>query len=138
MDLTVGLAEVPITFLYQLKEASAGGLIFRFAPDANGNLTGYTFEIDTQGGYLFANYAPMTQSSKILKRGISPLLTTAINQTNMLTVIARGSTTYLYINGGNVGIVNDTAHTIGQIAFLAESSTGASDMAFSNVKVWAL
>ncbi len=119
-------------------KGGAGGLIFRFAPDADGNLTGYVFGIDTQGQYFFTNYAPMTQSSKILKQGISPLLATGVNQTNTLTVIARGSTMYLYINGENVGIVNDTAHTIGQIAFLGESDAGASDIAFSNVKVWAL
>jgi hypothetical protein len=119
-------------------KGSAGGLIFRFAPDTNGNLTGYVFEIDTQGRYFFANYTPMAQSSKILKQGISPIFTTGVNQTNTLMVIARGSTIYLYVNGENVGTMTDTAHTIGQIAFLGESDAGSGDVAFSNAKVWAL
>jgi Domain of Unknown Function (DUF1080) len=114
-----------------------GGLIFRFAPDANGNLSGYDFAVDTQGRYYFVNYMPTSQS-KVLKQGICPLFTTGINQANTLTVIARGSSLYLYVNGANVVDMTDTTYTAGQLAFIGESYAGDEDVAFSNVKVWAL
>lgn len=60
------------------------------------------------------------------------------NQTNVLTGIARGKDSYLYVNRQFMYHVNDDSASNGQIGFFAIDSTNPTDVMFRNVKVWKL
>jgi hypothetical protein len=55
-----------------------------------------------------------------------------------LTVIAQGNNIYLYINKQFVGSASDGTYGSGEIGFFASDTNNATDVAFSNARVWAL
>jgi hypothetical protein len=60
------------------------------------------------------------------------------NQSNTLTVIARDSDIFLYINNQFVTRVSDSSASSGFIGMIGINNTGqgALDMAFTNAQVW--
>jgi|SRR5579859_1304881 len=69
----------------------------------------------------------------------SSAINTGLNQLNLLTVIARGSTFYLYVNKQYLTSVDDSASSIGAIGVFGENVSGGQvDMAFSEIQVWKL
>jgi hypothetical protein len=113
---------------------SEGGLIFR------GNQTTsqfYIFRVSQDGSYSLyvskddkTSTAIVDDSSTAIKKGVG--------QTNLVTVIAKGSNIYLYINKHYVGSVSDTSYTGGKIGIFGSNSSNATDVAFNNVQVWPL
>jgi hypothetical protein len=114
-----------------------GGVMFRDTGSGS-NAGGYIFIISSTGDYNFSILNQ--QQTKFLKTGISSAIVGGFNQPNLLTVIARGSHIYLYINGQTVTSLVDSTFTFGQIAFTSTTAngTGSFDTAFNNVKVWDL
>ena len=117
------------------QRSGAGGLIFR-ADGTQSNF--YNFFVSPNGFYeldLVAN----SRLAKLLNYGPSSAINSGLNQPNLLTVIAHGSTIYLYANKQNVATLNDSTYRsggIGLFAFKGTTSTG--DVAFSNAQVWKL
>lgn len=116
-------------------KGQVGGLLIRINHGAQ-NPTAYGFEIDTQGNYFL--YAVDQSQARPLKVGQSLAIANGLNHPNIITMIARDSHIYAYANGQNIADTIDTTYTSGQIALVGESTVGALDVAFNNVKVWAL
>ena len=122
---------------------------------SQGNITGVVFRVDSLqalGLYLFAissdrvyllgsgQYGATSKGSfKLLAGGSSQAIKTGVNQANLLTVIARGSTIYLYANQQYLASVNDSTSSIGWIGVFGENTLGGPvDVAFSAIQVWQL
>jgi len=111
-----------------------GGMFFR----ANSSGTDYyTLTVYQSGRYSFDVYMN-NNYLKTVSNASSPAFKTGLNQANLITVIARGSNFYLYMNGQFVTRVSDTSYSAGQIGLLAGDYTHPTEVAFSNLKIWSL
>lgn len=110
------------------------GLVFR--ADSTGNLY-YMFEYNQQGEYSLFKRANTTGNLDSLAWGIAtPYLNTKYGQKNVVTIIARGSSIYLYVNQHFLSQVQDETFTSGYTGLLADDTNKPTEVAFSNVKVW--
>ncbi|HEX7735959.1 MAG TPA: family 16 glycoside hydrolase, partial [Ktedonobacteraceae bacterium] len=129
-----------LTVDVNIHNGDSGGIFFRLHTNLIGNYDGYLFEIDSQGRAKISyeqgtgiNVLRDWQSTSLLKRGY--------NQTNLLQLIARGSTLSFYINGKYfVQFQNsyDTGTTPATIGFLASAEVNDTEVVYSNLKVYAL
>lgn len=121
-------------FAFQIQmtiiQGDEGGLIFR----ASGARL-YSFGINREGLFSFI-VSKDNNPGKPLVFGPNSAIHTSLNQPNLLTVIARNSTIYLYINKNYVDTVRDSSYSSGQIGVYAAYSTHYTDVAFSNAQVW--
>ncbi len=123
-------------FEVQMKilQGDCGGMVFR----ANSN-TGkmYFFEVCQNGTYLFSRYLDFTGNNvKDLAGGSSAAITTGLNQTNVIAVVAQGSTLSIYVNKQKIASASDNTFSHGQIGLFADSNSHPTEAAFNNVKVW--
>ena len=117
-----------------IDSGDGGGVVFR----ANsGAFKVYALTVDSGGNYTLFVSRSSTQNSDLLS-GIAPSFKQHTGQTNLLTVIARGSSIYLYINKQYVGSVTDSTYSSGQIGVLVNDHNNSTDVAFSNLQVWKL
>jgi hypothetical protein len=116
-------------------KGNVGGLVFRLNDSAS-SLDAYLFIIDHLGGYLLASIQNNNNATQ-LARGVSPAINVGLNQSNLLTVIARENTFYLYVNKQDITSVGDNAIASGVLGVFASGSS-ATDVVFSNVEVWRL
>ena len=123
-------------FEVQLKvvKGDCGGMVFR-ADSNTGKL--YFFEVCQDGSYNFSRYLDFTGNNvKQLAGGSSAAITTGLNQTNTIAVVAQGSTLTIYVNKQKISSVTDSSFTHGQIGLFADASNNPTDVAFNNAKVW--
>jgi hypothetical protein len=123
-------------FAYQgratILQGDTSGLTFRL--DASG---GYDFFISSEGFYAFASFSE--NNFKVLVVADSSAINTGLNQSNLLTVIARGSTIYLYVNQQYLTSVTDSTSSSGEIGVSVDNTSGGPvDVAFSAIQVWKL
>lgn len=117
-----------------------GGITFRESIQGNG-LRLYEFIIDQHGFYVLNGTFPTNDTKSpflinpLLHRS-SPAIKTGLNQPNLLTVIAQGSTIFLYINQQFVGEVSDSGSSSGYLGVMAWATPDPTEVAFSNAKVW--
>jgi len=125
-------------FVFQVQmtilKGDNGGLVFR----GDGSTTKfYAFRLDTHGIYdLFS--AQDSNHSTELAYGSSSSFKKNAGQVNLLTIIARNSSIYFYINKQYVGNITDSTYHSGQIGFFAEDHNNPTDIAFNNAEVWKL
>jgi hypothetical protein len=127
-------------FAYQAQmtilQGDFGGIIFR----ANGASSKYYyFRVGKDGAYdLSVSHDTSSTHDQILKSGIaSSIITTGLNQPNIIAVLADGSNIYLYANQKFLAQVHDTTFQSGQIGvFGGNFESNVADVAFTNVKVW--
>jgi len=113
----------------------SGGLVFR----SDGLLSRYYIFGITAGGVYALVLGKENFQGGTLNSSSSPAIKAGPNQSNLLTVVARGSNIYLYINKQFVASVHDSTYSSGQIGLLATSFTNPSaNVAFSNAQVWQL
>jgi pSer/pThr/pTyr-binding forkhead associated (FHA) protein/tetratricopeptide (TPR) repeat protein len=120
----------------QILKGDCGGLIFR-ADANNGKL--YLFDVCQDGSYslyLYRNFSGTT--AKTLGSGSSAAITTGLNQTNVLAVVAQGTALDLYVNNQKIDSVSDGTYSHGQIALAADASNDPTEVAFNNARVWTL
>ncbi len=111
-----------------------GGLIFR-SNNANSNF--YYFRIGHDGYYaLFLSKNNKLDST--LAEDVSSAINTTFGQTNTLTVIARSSTLYFFVNKQFVASVSDSTFTAGSIGVVAGDLSHSTDVAFTHAEVWRL
>ena len=129
-------------FAYQVSatiiQGNGGGLIFRSIPGSQA----YILLIDSRGIYVLGS-SPGNGlghgNVKILAGGTSSAINTGLNQPNLLAVIARGSTIYLYVNKQYLTSVSDSTSSVGAIGVVgANTKDGPVDVAFSEIQVWRL
>jgi hypothetical protein len=117
-------------------QGTAGGMMFRLseAPKA-----GYAFVIGSNGLYTLTVFYQDLAHSKSLSSAGSTAINSSLGQSNLLTIIARDSTIYVYINKQFIASGTDTASSSGPIMLLGMADNGGStDVAFSNLQEWNL
>jgi serine/threonine protein kinase len=88
------------------------------------------------------SYDIVNPEKALQPNAFSPAIHTGYNTTNLVTLIARGSDLYLYINKQFVTHVTDTTTVCGQIGLMSVNFTKAvdvpqlADVAFSNIQIW--
>ncbi len=123
-DLTY---EVQMTIL----KGDRGGLFFRQVGTQGPY---YYFSMKTDGSYELDSFTGST--SLVLQQGTSPAIKTGLNQTNLLAVVAQGSSITAYINGQNITQVSDSTTSHGLIGLAADATDQPAEVAFINAKVW--
>jgi preprotein translocase subunit YajC len=140
------MAETPTfsNFAYQVKmtinKGDGGGMLFR-ADNANSKYM--LFYLDHTGSYELYLYVNSNgKDAKELAAGsVGSGMNSGYNQTNTLTVIARGNDIYLYINQiflTHVTVNQSGALSSGQIGLFADAINGATQVTYTSVKVWKL
>lgn len=119
-----------------INQGDAGGLVFR--SNSNRDLAQfYLFSIDQKGGYRLDVSKDQTHGMPIAE-DTSSAIKTGLGQLNTLTVIAKGSSIYFYINKQYVGSATDNTYSSGMLGVFAADDTSNTDVSFSNAQVWAL
>ncbi|MFL5701124.1 MAG: zinc ribbon domain-containing protein [Ktedonobacteraceae bacterium] len=126
-------------FLFQVQmtiiQGLDAGMVFR---TANPSLPSYVFTI-TYGGLYALNVAVDPQHSRSLAFGRSLAINTGLNQTNLLSVMARDGNISLFINKHFVAGASDNTYPTGAIGLVASNFPQTSiDIAFNNAFVWNL
>ncbi|GCE19644.1 family 16 glycoside hydrolase [Dictyobacter kobayashii] len=122
--------EVQMTIL----QGDEGGIIFR---SNNHDKNFYSFRLKTDGTYGLiltrndGHTIPLVYDK-------SKLIRTGADQTNTLTIIARGDNIYLYINKQYVGSASDDTYEAGTIGVIALALNHGTTVAFNNLRVWQL
>ncbi len=116
-------------------KGDAGGLIFRLNLGSS-SANSYLFLIDRLGGYRLVAIQN-NNNVKQLANGLSSAINMGLSQSNLLTVIARGSNFYLYVNKQYITSVGDNTFSTGVIGVFA-AGANATDAVFSNAQVWRL
>ncbi|GAC1350088.1 MAG: hypothetical protein NVSMB27_29290 [Ktedonobacteraceae bacterium] len=127
-------------FAFQVQLAingDGGGIIFRDSTSTTNDIRGYFFAISSVGQFALIIRQGASQS-QTLQQGFSPAVNTGPNQPNLLTVIARSNTLYLYINRQFIASAKDQHYSSGGIALYAFNAGHFTDVAFSNAQVWNL
>ena len=118
----------------KILKGDCSGMVFR-ADTNTGKL--YFFEVCQDGSYSLSRYLDFTgKNVKDLAGGSSAAITTGLNQTNTIAIVAQGSTLTIYVNKQKISSVNDSTFTHGQIGMFADASNHPTEVAFSNAKVW--
>ncbi len=127
-------------FAYQVKativQGDIDGLLFRLGTGL------YLFGISSRGVYLLVSGQANVLAKgnfKLLTGANSSAINTGLNQPNLITVIARGSTIYLYVNKQYLTSVSDSTSSGGAIGVFGEDTRGGPvDVAISEIRVWRL
>ncbi len=130
-------------FAYQVQmtivKGDGGGIIFR-EDNARGNA--YYFAIGQQSGvwgyklWKFSNCNSNNCNVSELRSGSSAAIKTALNQSNLVTVVASGSTIDLYVNNQKIDSYSDSSYSQGQIGVAATDLKSPTEVVFSDAKVW--
>ena len=113
-------------------QGDCGGIIFRFQTPNNG--TFYLFAVCQDGMYALYNSYDIT----LIQPNSSSAIHTGLNQSNLIGVVANGSTLDLYVNNQKIDSVSDGTYSHGQIALAADASNDPTEVAFNNARVWTL
>ncbi|HEV2580111.1 MAG TPA: protein kinase [Ktedonobacteraceae bacterium] len=125
-------------FEVQMKiiNGDCGGLIFR-GNSANGQF--YYLRICQDGAYaLWDELDSYKSQSTELTSGNSSAVTNGLNQTNQITVVAKGNTITFYVNRQGVDSVTSNTYSHGEIGLVADYLNSATEVAYSYAKVWVL
>jgi hypothetical protein len=114
-----------------------GVILFRATHNTTG---GYQFVVGQNGMYILRYWQNLT--AKIL---VGPTLSSVIHpglgQTNLIAVVAEGSTIRLYVNHLQIASVTDSTYSHGSIGLFADtyiSREHPTEVVYSNAKVWVL
>jgi serine/threonine protein kinase len=119
-------------FTYQVRmtitsgsAADGGGLVFRVS-----NGSAYRLHVGMNGSF------DLVDQDKRLASGSSPAIKQGLGQTNVLTVVARGSSITLYVNEQQIAQVNDSLSSSGAIGMMAVDFSNPTDVSFNDAQVW--
>ncbi len=120
------------TFEVQMTLVSGdeGGITFR------GNQSNlYLFAIGSDGSYHL-DVVTGTSLPTTLQQASSPHINKGQGKSNLLAVVAVGNTISLYVNNNFLVKVTDSTYSSGQIGVAASENSNATDVIFSNARVW--
>ncbi len=139
LDRSTSFGNFAYQALATITQGDTSGFIFRY--DTIGQKA-YYFLISSEGFYVLESAQGSSLSTgnyKILAGASSTAINTGLNQSNLLTIIARGNTIYLYVNKQYLTSVSDSTSNSGTIGVVGENTTkGPVDVAFSKIQVWKL
>lgn len=120
-----------------ITKGDAGGITFRFPSPGTtaSSLNAYVFIVNVLGQCSLirihnGDYTPLVTKS-------SPTIGKGVNQTALLTVIARGSAFFLYVNRQFITTVQDKTFQSGLVGLLSLSFQDPTEVAFHNAQIWA-
>jgi hypothetical protein len=118
--------------------SGVAGLIFRFDRTSK---KFYMFTVGPDGSYEM--FRGQLQSDgglllNVLQNSSSQQIHPGLNQTNLLTVVARGKSLYFFVNQHYVDSVEDGTSTSGMIGVVSLKFGGTPDVVFTKAQVWAL
>ena len=130
-----------VNFAYEVQmkiiKGDVGGIIFR-ANSTSNNF--YLFYVSQTGSYeLFL--CPGNNCSPIVSPTPSPAINKGLNATNLVAVVATGTSITLYINRQQVANVTNGTFSQGQIGVVASPFANAghpTEAVYSNARVWRL
>jgi hypothetical protein len=109
-----------------------GGIRFRATPDGS---KVYGFIVKPEGAYQFGGPSggiiPYTLAS-------SSAIHTGYNVSNVITIIARGSNFYFYVNQQYLASASNSSLACGEIGLYVLDWTSSASVSFSSAKVWKL
>ncbi len=112
-----------------------GGVVFR--DDNNGHF--YQFSICQNGSYRVSKYISNSGSNaKTLISGSSSVFHTGLGQQNKIAIVADGGTMRFYVNEQRIGQVQDSSYTSGSVEPIANPINNATDVAYTNARLWTL
>ncbi len=117
-------------------KGDCGGIIFR-----NNSVQGsnYFFEVCQSGGYALLRYPNSSgKNVKILRNNSSRAIHTGYDNTNVIAVVANGSSLDLYVNRQKIDHVNDTTYSHGSFGLCAVAIKNPTEVAYGNAMVWNL
>lgn len=122
----------------KIVKGDCGGVLFREADLNNGKF--YYWRVCQDGTYSLLLYINNTGgTAKTLLGSTLTSFNTGLNSSNLLTVIAKGQSIYLYVNKQEVDSVNDGSYSQGQLGVTADSlGSSPTDVAYTNAEVWRL
>jgi hypothetical protein len=114
-----------------------GGMVFRVD---SSQTKYYSFLIDRSGTYSLITSVDNTGTRDyVLHKGTSAFFKAGLNQVNLIAVIARGRSIYLYINQHYITSASDRSYRAGQIGLFGGNYTQApADVVFRHVQIWQL
>lgn len=130
-----------VNFAYEVQmkiiRGDVGGIIFR-ANSTNSNF--YQFFVSQAGSYgLFL--CPGNNCKQLVATTASAAINKGLNATNLVAVVAKGTSITLYINRQQVASVNDGTFSQGQIGVVASPFANAghpTEVVYSNARAWRL
>ena len=102
-----------------------GGVIFRHTAAAE-----YRLRVGPDGSY------DMAVPTYGLISGTSTAIVTGVGQSNLLTIIAHGSSVYAYVNKQRIIYITDVSSAAGPFGLFAVDFTHPTTALFRNVKIW--
>lgn len=116
-------------------EGACGALLFRI--DAS-TTKYYFFRVCQDGSYALFIYNPT--GSNLLSSPSSAAIHTGLNASNLVAVVAQGSTFDFYINHQEVDNITDITYSHGSIGVVADGfpDNSPAEVVYSNAKVWKL
>jgi hypothetical protein len=127
-------------FVFQVQmtitQGYEGGILFRAGKTLSSY---YIFSLSSYGFYDIGIIGSVSQT-KDFNYSPDPVIKSGLGQPNLLTVIAIGSTIYLYVNKQYIATVIDSTYKSGEIGLQAFGGLipSSTDVAFSNAQVWKL
>lgn len=125
-------------FAFEVKmdiiRGDCGGIVFRL--DSNSGKL-YLFQVCQNGAYgLYVYYNDTGNNITTLVAGFTSALMTGYNRTNIIAAVADHSTFTLYINRRNIASTHDSTYTSGLIGLVADDYTTATEVAYTDARVW--
>lgn len=135
---SASLANFAYSVQMKIVQGDCGGVLFREADLNNGKF--YYWRVCQQGTYNLLLYTNNTGgTAKTLLSSSIPSFHTGLNASNLLTVIAKGQSIYLYVNKQLVESINDATYLQGHLGMSADSlGSSPTDVAYTNAEVWKL
>jgi transcriptional regulator with XRE-family HTH domain len=110
-------------------KGNCGGLVVR---DTRNQAHAYSFQVCQDGFYIFHRFDGFS-SGQTLQTAFSLAIVTGLNQSNVITTIANGSTFDLYINHHKVATMHDSSYSQGQFGVTASANT---EVVYTHAKMW--
>lgn len=114
-----------------LLQGDGGGIIFRGTATTN-VISAYYFSF---AGYSYSLFEYQNGHPHILTNGY---LLANQHQSHLLTVIAKGSNFYLYVDSQYLDSVSDNTLSSGAVGVFAEDSLDPTAVSFNNAQIWQL
>lgn len=120
----------------QIIKGDAGGIVFRVESTNPANKL-YAFYIGQNGSYELDSINGSNVPT--LASGSSSAIKQGLNQTNVIAVVAKGTSITMYVNQQQVASVTDSTFSHGQIGvYVVPFNNHPTAVAFTNARVWRL
>jgi serine/threonine protein kinase len=118
-----------------ITQGDCGGITVR-NNSSNTNL--YLFDVCQDGNYYFVKYVSNSGGqATTLKSGTAAAINTGANQSNVLAIVANGSTFQLYVNSQLIDSASDGAYSQGTIGLVADPrSNNQTIVTYQNARLW--